>query len=136
MFNNSLEKNLIEMGADIRAISLKVSTIGNSVDDLSKIVYSDKDSLSNRTLVIAQKVDDIQDEIHDHNKAIEAQHFRLTKLEKETNELSRDSERRAKLINIILTAIMSCLIPMMVVGTFTIIQNGEISRKEVIIRNE
>lgn len=137
MFNNQLEKQLVQMGADIKAIAHKVGNIGNNVNNLTDIVYTDKDSLSNRMLIVSERVRDIQEEIHDHNKALEAQHFRITKLEKETSELSRDSERRAKLINMILTAVISCLIPMVILGSITIIKNENIvERKEVIIKND
>lgn len=136
MFNNQIEKQLVQMGADIKAIAHKVGNIGNNVNNLADIVYTDKDSLSNRMLIVSERVRDIQEEIHDHNKALEAQHFRITKLEKETSELSRDSERRAKLINMILTAVISCLIPMFIVGTITIINNEDVERKQVIIKND
>ena len=126
MFNRiSTEKQLlIELSNNVRAMADKTSNMAVALENLTKVVYTDSDSLVNRTSLIDQNLSIIQQELIQQDRINETHSQQIRALEQKTHDLTRDAQRREKMVNTLIGAFITCIVPMLVVSVMGFISSS------------
>lgn len=140
MFNNNTnEKLLIELSKDLKAVAHKTGNVAQSVDNLSRVVYTDQNSLINQVTLIHQKLSNLQSETAEHANILSDQETRVRELEHKMQNMEKDITKRDKFVNHIVAAIITCVVPLLLFSTISSLNNsrfandsqlGEVDRDE------